>query len=254
MAKTRSGLKRWSDLWDQGTAWIQWIYWSFVNQGSHGEVVRCEQPIALSRPRQRLFCRIVEPSDSQPSFGGGLNSIRDPLDPLDGEDEDIDDDLEDADEQPDPGAGMDKQILAHALDQIYDWHASDHIFREYGEALDFDATLKEVRTPCGSVVRGPGLATALSASSVRPDNRSLRGGFERPATSTDAGSLVRVAPTGIAAHNISGRPLHSLLRLLVKSKYLSTLHNRILAHLHDHWRDWAYMIIHEKSIKGAALD
>ena len=88
---------------------------------------------------------------------------RDPLDPLDGEDESIDDDLEDADEQPDPGSqptfaelaartgrndrgidGHHADLGARPIDEMYDWHASDPIFREYGEALaEFDASLKE---------------------------------------------------------------------------------------------------------------
>ena len=68
---------------------------------------------------------------------------RDPLDRLDGEDEGIDDDLEDADEQPDPGSqpafaelaartgrddrGMDEDnadLGTRPIDQMYDWHAT----------------------------------------------------------------------------------------------------------------------------------
>ena len=31
------------------------------------------------------------------------------------------------------------------IDQMYNWHAtSDPLFREYGDALDFDAALKEI--------------------------------------------------------------------------------------------------------------
>jgi hypothetical protein len=31
------------------------------------------------------------------------------------------------------------------IDQMYDWHAtSDPLFREYGDALDFDVALKEI--------------------------------------------------------------------------------------------------------------
>ena len=36
----------------------------------------------------------------------------------------------------------------------------------------------------------------------------------------------------------------------VRSKYLSSLHNGILASLQDHWRNRAYLIIDEKSMVG----
>jgi hypothetical protein len=68
---------------------------------------------------------------------------RDPLDPLDGEYEEIDDDLEDADEHPGPGSrpafaalaartrrddrGMDKSnadLGMRTIDQMYDWHTT----------------------------------------------------------------------------------------------------------------------------------
>jgi PIF1-like helicase len=62
--------------------------------------------------------------------------------------------------------------------------------------------------------------------------------------------LVRAAPTGIAARNISGRTLHSLLRLPLRSRFLTTMHNGILAHLQGHWRERAYLIIDEKSMVG----
>lgn len=85
---------------------------------------------------------------------------RDPLDPLDGEDEGIDDDdLEDADEHSKPTfaelaartgrndrgiGGYHADLGSRPIDEMYDWHASDPIFREYGEVLEFDAALNDI--------------------------------------------------------------------------------------------------------------
>jgi hypothetical protein len=126
-----------------------------------------------------------------------------PLDPLDGEDESIDDDLEDAGEQPDMGSqptfaelaartgrndrgidGHHADLGSRPIDEIYDCHASDPISRGYGEALEFDAALKEAP----DVVRSRTLTAAFPAASVRPDGRPLRGCSDRSGTHTDAGS------------------------------------------------------------------
>ena len=55
-------------------------------------------------------------------------------------------------------------------------------------------------------------------------NDNLAHFAERAQSDDKRDPVVRAAPTGIAAYNISGRTLHSLLRLPVRSKYLTTMH------------------------------
>jgi len=62
--------------------------------------------------------------------------------------------------------------------------------------------------------------------------------------------LLRGAPTGVAAFNISGRTLHSLFRLPVKSKVYEPLSRENLKYLQNHLANVGYLIIDEKSMVG----
>ena len=59
--------------------------------------------------------------------------------------------------------------------------------------------------------------------------------------------MIRAAPTGIAAHRISGSILHSLFRLPIKSAFNKLL-PAALAAIQSHLRDCQYLIIDEKSM------
>lgn len=60
--------------------------------------------------------------------------------------------------------------------------------------------------------------------------------------------LLRAAPTGIAAHIIQGRTLHSLLRLPIAAGEMPRLSPRTLSTLQANFRDVTAMIIDEKSM------
>jgi ATP-dependent DNA helicase PIF1 len=63
--------------------------------------------------------------------------------------------------------------------------------------------------------------------------------------------VVRGAPTGVAAFNIQGRTLHSLLRLPVRGHFnpLEAMPN-VLARLQEEWKNIRFFIIDEKSMIG----
>ncbi|KAB2111480.1 hypothetical protein AG0111_0g1919 [Alternaria gaisen] len=65
--------------------------------------------------------------------------------------------------------------------------------------------------------------------------------------------LRRAAPTGVAAFNISGRTLHSLFRLPVKTKVYDPLSRENLKHLQNHLVNVGYLIIDEKSMVGLRI-
>jgi len=60
--------------------------------------------------------------------------------------------------------------------------------------------------------------------------------------------VIRSAPTGIAAHNILGRTIHSLLRLPVKKKNYEPLPRQLLTPLQQKLKGVRYLIIDEKSM------
>ena len=62
--------------------------------------------------------------------------------------------------------------------------------------------------------------------------------------------LLRGAPTGVAAFNISGRTLYSLFWLPVKSKVYELLSRENLKYLQNYLANVGYLIIDEKSIVG----
>jgi ATP-dependent DNA helicase PIF1 len=63
--------------------------------------------------------------------------------------------------------------------------------------------------------------------------------------------VVRSAPTGVAANNINGSTLHSLLRLPVsKAQELEPLVNSSLTNLQNKLRQFRYLILDEKSMIG----
>lgn len=66
--------------------------------------------------------------------------------------------------------------------------------------------------------------------------------------------VVRGAPTGVAAFNIQGRTLHSLLRLPVRGYFnlLEAMPN-VLARLQEDWNDCKFLIIDEKSMIGLTV-
>jgi hypothetical protein len=61
--------------------------------------------------------------------------------------------------------------------------------------------------------------------------------------------VVRCAPTGVAANNINGYTLHSLLRLPIsKSQELEPLVNGALTSLQNKLRQFRYLVLDEKSM------
>jgi hypothetical protein len=66
--------------------------------------------------------------------------------------------------------------------------------------------------------------------------------------------ILRVAPTGVAAHGISGRTLHALFRIPVKlTKEYDRLNPQNLQSIQASLRGISYLIIDEKSMIGLKL-
>jgi ATP-dependent DNA helicase PIF1 len=60
--------------------------------------------------------------------------------------------------------------------------------------------------------------------------------------------VLRAAPTSITSHNIIGKTLHSLFRLLVKKNDYQTLGRASIQALQSIWKGVKYLIIDEKSM------
>ncbi|EEQ31187.1 ATP-dependent DNA helicase PIF1 [Microsporum canis CBS 113480] len=73
-----------------------------------------------------------------------------------------------------------------------------------------------------------------------------------PGANPDRCPIALTAPTGVAAFNIGGRTLHSLLRLPMKSSY-NPLPTGSLATLQDAVRHVRYVVIDEKSMVGLTM-
>jgi ATP-dependent DNA helicase PIF1 len=65
--------------------------------------------------------------------------------------------------------------------------------------------------------------------------------------------VLRAAPTGVAAHNISGRTLHSLLRLPTKLNSDTKISDANRGTLQRALQHCEYLIIDEKSMIGVAM-
>ena len=88
-------------------------------------------------------------------------------------------------------------------------------------------------------IAGSGKTFTLLKTCARIQELAREAGKQNP--------VFRAAPTGIAAFNIIGKTLHSLLRLLVKGKK-SDLLVATLQSLQAHFQDCRFLIIDEKSM------
>jgi Cdc6-like AAA superfamily ATPase len=90
---------------------------------------------------------------------------------------------------------------------------------------------------------GTGKSHVINLLSTRLDQLSLARGH--------LPVVVRCAPPGVAANNINGCTLHSLLRLPVnKSQEIEPLFNSSLTNLQNKLRQFQYLILDEKSMIG----
>src|SRR5438270_6225437 len=71
---------------------------------------------------------------------------------------------------------------------------------------------------------------------------------ERAEANGRSDPVVRSAPTGVAAHGISGRTLHALFRLPVKASAYAPLTPQNLASVQASLRNCMYLVINEKSM------
>ncbi|EAQ90501.1 hypothetical protein CHGG_02436 [Chaetomium globosum CBS 148.51] len=93
---------------------------------------------------------------------------------------------------------------------------------------------------------GTGKSHVIRPLSARLDQLARARGYSSP--------VVRAAPTGVAANNIAGSTLHSLLRLPVSKKGdINNLNATELGNLQAKLKDVLYFIIDEKSLIGLRL-
>ncbi|KAK3896343.1 PIF1-like helicase-domain-containing protein, partial [Staphylotrichum tortipilum] len=93
---------------------------------------------------------------------------------------------------------------------------------------------------------GTGKSYIIRLLSARLDHLARAAGRPSP--------VVRAAPTGVAANNISGSTIHSLLRLPISKKgELNTLNATEIGNLQAKLADFLYFIIDEKSMIGLRM-
>jgi ATP-dependent DNA helicase PIF1 len=177
--------------------------------------------------------------------------------------------------EPGTGLGM------RPLDTSYDWHSNDGIYGEFGDQSDFyqQAKLLEVSIP--RVYNNPNTLTGpqrtcfdrlMAQYTMEIDDGQVEQLFLHVDGSAGTGKsylidmisshlflqsqavsrrdpVIRGAPTGVAAYNIHGRTLHSLLCLPIKG-HLNPLSNSVLIRLQQVWQNCRFLIIDEKSMLG----
>ena len=167
-------------------------------------------------------------------------------------------------------------------DREYDWRRSgDEIFAAYGDQQNFMRDAKQLEVSIQRTYNDPDtLQTAQRTcfDRVIDQYRQILAGeapeqlflhvdgsagtgksylidmisthlFEMARNAGRGDPVLRGAPTGVAAFNIQGRTLHSLLYLPVRKGY-SPLGSSSLLALQTVWRDCRFLIIDEKSMLG----
>ena len=115
----------------------------------------------------------------------------------------------------------------------------DMVINQYSQEVSFDAPLPRQLLLNVDGVAGSGKTFALLKMCALIQELAIEGGKQNP--------VFRAAPTGIAAFNIVGKTLHSLLRLPVKGKK-SDLSLATLQSLQALFQDCRFLIIDEKSM------
>jgi hypothetical protein len=115
----------------------------------------------------------------------------------------------------------------------------DTVVGQYSEELALDALLPRHLLLNVDGVAGSGKTFALLKTCARIQELAIEAGRQNP--------VFRAAPTGIAAFNIVGKTLHSLLRLPVKGKK-SDLSVATLQSLQALFQNCRFLIIDEKSM------
>jgi hypothetical protein len=115
----------------------------------------------------------------------------------------------------------------------------DTVVDQYSQELNFDAPLPRQLLLNVDGVAGSGKTFTLLKTCALIQELAIEAGKQNP--------VFRAAPTGIAAFNIVGKTLHSLLRLPVKGKK-SDLSLATLQSLQALFRDCRFLIIDEKSM------
>jgi len=115
----------------------------------------------------------------------------------------------------------------------------DTVVGQYSQELTIDAPLPRQLLLNVDGVSGSGKTFTLLKTCARIQELAVAAGKQNP--------VFRAAPTGMAAFNIVGKTLHSLLRLPVKGKK-SDLSVATLQSLQTLFRDCRFLIIDEKSM------
>ncbi|EXU94545.1 PIF1-like helicase, partial [Metarhizium robertsii] len=115
----------------------------------------------------------------------------------------------------------------------------DAVVSQYSQELALDAPVPRQLLLNVDGVAGSGKTFTLLKTCARIQELALEAGRQNP--------VFRAAPTGIAAFNIIGKTLHSLLRLPVKGKK-SDLSVATLQSLQALFRDCRFLIVDEKSM------
>ena len=115
----------------------------------------------------------------------------------------------------------------------------DTVVDQYSQELTFDAPLPRQLLLNVDGVAGSGKTFTLLKTCALIQELAIEAGKQNP--------VFRAAPTGIAAFNIVGKTLHSLLRLPVKGKK-SDLSLATLQSLQALFQDCRFLIIDEKSM------
>ena len=115
----------------------------------------------------------------------------------------------------------------------------DTVAGQYSQELALDTPLPRQLLLNVDGVAGSGKTFTLLKTCARIQELAIEAGKQNP--------VFRAAPTGIAAFNIVGKTLHSLLRLPVKGKK-SDLSLATLQSLQALFRDCRFLIIDEKSM------
>lgn len=173
-------------------------------------------------------------------------------------------------------------------DLVYDWHVSDNFYELYGDRASFYEDANELTANIPRTYNDPStlqpsqrrcfdLVMGHYESENRLDGDGIEGHDNEPLLMHVDGSagtgksylidmisthlyerarelekpdpVLRAAPTGVAAFNIHGRTLHSLLRLPVR-KQLVPLSTSALIRLQSTFKPCRFLIIDEKSMLG----
>jgi ATP-dependent DNA helicase PIF1 len=114
----------------------------------------------------------------------------------------------------------------------------DTVCTHYNDTLDFGLVEQLLLHVDGE--GGTGKTTVVLSMCYELENTADEHALSSP--------VLRAAPTGVAAHNIMGKTLHSLFKLPVKKSDFQPLAKAAIKSMQAQWKGVKYLVIDKKSM------